>query len=297
MLDPEIICHQIETFLRRKLHELGRQGILVGISGGLDSAIAATLSVRAIGRDQVRLRYLPDRDSKSLHRQHAQLLAQKLGVVLEIQDITPILEAMGVYQMLPIDAIPGKILREMAVRLGASLLELRTGSSILETRFHPEPESLAAKAVTYGLTKHRLRMLLLYQQAEIHQLMVVGAVNRTEWMTGTFSLWGVDHCADVMPLVHLYRSQLYPLAAFLKLPKAIVKKNADPDFLPGLDNKEALLGSFLEADRILIGLERGIARKDLIESYGEETVNRIERLIILSKTMRETPYGIEMQDS
>jgi NAD+ synthase len=143
------------------------------------------------------------------------------------------------------------------------------------------------------MSKHRLRMLLLYQQAEISNLMVVGAANRTELMTGTFSQWGCDQCADVMPLIHLYRSQLYPLARYLQLPKVIVEKAADPDIMPGVDDKEALLGSFLEADRILIGLEKGVGRQELSRSYGVAAVDQIVSLVELSRPMRESPYAIK----
>ncbi|MCJ7706649.1 MAG: NAD(+) synthase, partial [Anaerolineales bacterium] len=293
-IEPETICLQIEKLLSLKLRELGKQGIVIGISGGFDSAIVAYVSGKAIGHDKVRLLYLPDRDSKAIHRQHAQLIANELGIALEVRDITSILDEMGIYELLPISALPGQLIREVAARFGKTLLGLGSGSSILEARFHPEPNSLVAKANAYAMSKHRLRMLLLYQQAEIFNLMVVGAANRTELMTGTFSQWGCDQCADVMPLIHLYRSQLYPLASYLHLPKTIVEKPADPDFIPGLDDKEELLGSFVEADRILIGLEKGVGREELIQSYGAEAVDQIVSLVELSRPMRESPYVIEM---
>jgi NAD+ synthase len=63
--------------------------------------------------------------------------------------------------------------------------------------------------------------------------MVVGAANRTEWLTGTFSKWGIDHCADIMPLLHLYRSQLEKIAEYIHVPEPIRKKAADPDVMPG----------------------------------------------------------------
>ena len=112
-------------------------------------------------------------------------------------------------------------------------------------------------------------------------------------MTGTFSQWGCDQCADVMPLVHLYRSQLYPLASYLHIPKVIIEKAADPDIIPGVHDKEELLGSFVEADRILIGLEEGISREELIQSCGAEAVDLIISLVELSRPMRESPYTIE----
>ena len=295
-IEPETICRQIEEFLRLKLQELGKQGIIIGISGGFDSAVAAYVSVRAVGQDKVRLLNLPDRDSKAVHRQHAQLIANELGIALQVRDITSILSETGVYQLLPISVIPGKLMRDMTVRLGRSLLGLGSGSSILEARFNPEPNSLVAKGKAYVMSKHRIRMVLIYQQAEVANLMVVGAANRTELMTGTFSQWGCDQCADVMPLIHLYRSQLDPLASYLGLLKEIVEKAADPDVIPGLDDKEKLLGSFLKVDGILIGLEKGVSRDELIQRYGAEAVERVAILFERSRPMRESPYAIECID-
>lgn len=296
-IEPESICLQAEKFLRQKIEELGKHGIIIGISGGFDSAIAAYVSVKAIGSENVRLLNLPDRDSKTIHRQHAQLIAKDLNIELEVEDITSILSAMGIYQLLPINSLPGKQIRDMTVRLGKSLLGLRSGNSVLEARFRPKPNSLVAKGNAYAMSKHRVRMLSLYKQAEISNLMVVGAANRTELMTGTFSQWGCDQCADVMPLLHLYRSQLYSLASYLQLPKVIVEKAADPDILPGIDDKGALLGSFLEADSILVGLEHGISTEALIRRYGADAVNQIQTLFELSRPMRESPYTIEIEHS
>jgi len=78
-------------------------------------------------------------------------------------------------------------------------------------------------------------------------------------MTGTFTQFGCDHCADIMPLLHLYRSQLVPQAEYLNLPQEILSKKADPDVLPGLDDKGALLRSFDIVDQILWCLENEVS--------------------------------------
>ena len=91
----------------------------------------------------------------------------------------------------------------------------------------------------------------------------------------------------------LYRSKLYPLASYLHLPKELVDKAADPDIIPGLDDKEEILGSFVKADRVLIGLEKGVSRKELIQSYGIEAVDLTMRLAELLRPMRESSYTIE----
>jgi NAD+ synthase len=294
--DPEAACHQIEQFLRERLDAVGKAGILIGLSGGFDSTLAAYLSVRAVGKERVRLLNLPERDSKPVHRKHAARVAEKLGIPLEVKNLTPILSEMGVYRLLPIGSLPGSRVRELTGRLGRRLLGLVPGSSVLEARFHPEPGSLVARGNAYAVAKHRLRMLMLYQEADIHQLMVVGAANRTEWLTGTFSQWGCDHCADVMPLLHLYRSQLHLLAEPLGLPPEIAGKNADPDVIPGVDNKEALLGGFVETDQVLAGLEQGRTKEELAAEWGGEFVEQIARLYAWSAPMRVQPYHLDFPE-
>jgi NAD+ synthase len=291
-IDPSAASREIEHFLRRKLDELHKQAILLGLSGGLDSTIVAYLAARAVGPEKVRLIYLPERDSKPLHGRHAQLVADRLGIPLQVRDMTSILEEIGIYDLLPISSVPLQGLRSLAARAGRRLLGFGPQSSVLKARLQAEPGSYIARGNAYGMTKHRLRMLLLYQQADLHGLMVVGAANRTEWFTGTFSLWGVDHCADVMPIIHLYRTQLQSLAVWLGVPEEILHIKADPDMVPGVDDKGALLGSFAQADRILAGIEHGLDRQQLIQLAPAEAVDHIISLYDLSKPMRESPFTL-----
>ena len=291
-IDPARVSSQIEKLLQRKAEEMGKDGILVGLSGGLDSAVAATLSVRAVGLEKVSLLNLPDRDSKDIHRRHAGLIARELGVALDTQDVTPILEAMGVYGLLPIASLPGKMVRETVVRLAKSMVDLRRSDDALSARFHPKPSSMLARGNAFAMSKHRVRANVLYYHADSLNLMVVGAANRTELLTGTFAKWGCDHCADVMPLVHLHRTQLEALAEFLHVPEVVRSKPADPDVLAGMDNKEAMLGSFLGADQILWGLEHDVERGELVEAFGQAMVDRITNLREVSRSMRKVPYVV-----
>jgi NAD+ synthase len=291
-LDAAETCQQIERLLQEKLAALKRDGILVGLSGGLDSSVVATLAVRSVGRDKVTLINLPERDSKPIHQQHAALVADWLGVELQVRDLTPILDAVGSYGLLPLKYLPGRKARGWLVRVGEALVLGRRSPDVLAARLHPTPHSLVAKGNAYAIIKHRMRMVLLYYHAEIANLMVVGAANRTEWLTGTFSQWGCDQCADVMPVMHLYRSQIEALADFLSLPEAVRSKPADPDVMPGVDDKGALLGSFEQADAILWGLENGVERQELEAHFGQGQVARIQALFELSAHMREVAYTL-----
>ncbi len=291
-LDPMQTCQQIEEFLRQKLTDIHKEGILIGLSGGLDSAIAAYLATRAIGATRVILLNLPDKDSKDIHRQHAHIVAGELGVPLTTSEITAPLNSVGVYELLPLRLLPARGLQEIAIRLSNPIRGAGGKGDYLAERFNAKPNSLVANGNAYASIKHRLRMVLLYYEAERKNLMIVGAANKTEYLTGTFSKWGCDQCADVMPLLHLYRSQLKPLAEYLGIPEEIRTKAADPDVIPGVDNKEALLGSFLTTDLILWGMENNLDQQDLSREFGDNNVKRIVNLVEASRHMRESPYSL-----
>ena len=291
-LDLQETCRQIEHLLKDKLRLLQRAGILVGLSGGLDSAVVAYLAVRSVGREKVTLINLPEQDSKPIHRQHAALVAEALGIELQVQDITPLLHAAGSYDLLPLKYAPGRRARGWLVRLGEALILRRHNDDVLSARLHPQPHSLVAKGNAYAIIKHRMRMVLLYHHAEIANLMVVGAANKTEWLTGTFAQWGCDQCADVMPVLHLYRSQLEALAGYLGLPEPVRNKPADPDVMPGVKDKGRMLGSFAQADAILWGLENGQQVETLATNFGREEVERIQSLYELSAHMRQVPLTL-----
>jgi NAD+ synthase len=286
-------CDEIELLIRNTLKELSRDGAVVGLSGGLDSAVAATLTVRSLGTQKVQLFNLPEKDSKPVHQKHAKELAKHLGVKLKTKSITPLVKAAKGYRLLPIGLIPSRRLRSFIVKKSKSkILSEEEEEELLAYRLHPEAKSWIAKGNAYAVTKHRMRMVILYQYAEVNNLMVVGAANRTEWLTGTFSKWGVDHCADVMPLIHIYRSQLEQIAEYLEVPSFIREKYADPDVMPGIDNKGQLLGSFSLVDQILVATENGFTLSELYNIFGKKNVEQVLTLKALSKQMRESPYQL-----
>jgi NAD+ synthase len=292
-IDPEQVCQDVGSLLKDKLEAMGKDGILIGLSGGLDSAVVAFLARRSVEAENLTLLNMPDRDSKKIHRQHARLVAKELGVPLKVLNLTPTIRAAGLYRSLPIGFVPGQRFKRVLVRWGRKAMGLENDNNLLAERLQAKAGSLVARGNAYATFKHRMRMVFLYHYAHTYNLLVVGAANKTELLTGTFSQWGCDQCADVMPIVHLFRSQLLPLAEYLGLPEAVRNKAADPDVLPGVNNKGELLGTFELADQILWGFENGVSEDQLINSFGEELVSRIKTLYDLSRPMREIPYTLD----
>jgi NAD+ synthase len=291
-INPEKSREEITTFLRKSCQELNRAGLILGLSGGLDSSLLAYLAVASLGKEKVQAVYLPDKDSKACHREHAQQVADSLKLPFLVWDITPCLDALGVYSLLPLRYLPGKNLKSGAVKLARRIFNNKSPGSILHDRLSTSGSEWIAKGNAYINSKHRMRMVALYHQAERECLLVAGAVNRTEWLTGTFSKWGCDHCADINPLLHLYRSQIKSLAEYEGVPEIILNKAADPDLMPGLDDKEELLGPFEKVDLILYGLENGIDREILLQYGSESEIINLERLMAESEHMRHSPYSL-----
>lgn len=289
-IDPEATTQSIIQFISSTFHALNRKVAILGLSGGLDSSLAAMLAVKSLGPDKVRLYYLPERDSKPLHKKHARMMAELLGTKLEIVSITPALRVMKIYALLPLRFVPGQNLKSRFVNFGRKHLLEQSDREFLQIRLSGSGTSWIRRANAYISAKHRVRSVILYREAECLNGMVIGSANRTEWLTGSFTQFGCDHNADIMPLQHLYRTQLESLAAHLELPKEIRGKSADPDVLPGLDDKGGLLGTFRIADQILWGLENDWSAKDLAERFSKEQVEYIQILIKSSASYRETPY-------
>ena len=291
-IDPEETIQDIIRLIHDCFKSLNRRYAILGLSGGLDSSLASILTVKSLGKERVLLYYLPEHDSKPIHRQHAHLIAKQMDLPLQQIKITPALRSLGVYNLLPLRFLPTQKLKSHAVDYARKRLIGNSLRNVLSFRLSSSGGSWLARSSAYISSKHRMRMVVLYLEAERQRGMVVGAANRTEWMTGTFTHWGCDHCSDVMPLLHLYRSQLPTIANYLNIPKEIVHKKADPDVLPGLDDKGELLGSFEIADQILWGLENGISRGELEDEFGLDQVSNIHTLVESSTHYRDTPYSL-----
>jgi NAD+ synthase len=218
---------RIKQLLRTRLR---RRGLVVAISGGIDSSVCAALSVAAIGRDKVFGLLLPETDSSSNSLERGKQLAEHLGIKYEVKNITGALEALGCYQWRD-DAIRsifpdyGPAWKNKIAISGASEGQFNHFRLIVE---NPQGEQFAQRLdaraylqlVAATNFKQRVRKNLEYFHADRLNYAVVGTPNRMEYDQGFFVKNG-DGAADLKPIAHLYKTQVYMLARHLDLPEAI----------------------------------------------------------------------------
>lgn len=234
-IDYEQEKARIATRLRETLRELGRRGLVVATSGGIDSSVSAALAVEALGRDRVLALMLPERDSSSESLTRARLLAEHLGVAYEVQDIGDTLDAIGCYRWR--DAAIRHLFPDygrgwrskIVIRGGAEshfsyfmlVVQDPTGR-VVEKRLGAREYLQIVAATNY---KQRIRKTIEYFHADRLNYAVVGTPNRLEYDQGFFVKNG-DGSADVKPIAHLYKTQVFGMARHLALPEAV--QNAIP---------------------------------------------------------------------
>jgi len=223
---------RIAGFIRAAIADtLHRRGAVVGISGGVDSAVVAALCVRALGKDRVLGLFMPERDSSGDSLRLGQMLAEQLGIEAIIEDIAPPLEHAGCYRRQE-DAIrsivPGY---GPGWRCKLVLPSLLAGERLNITRLavqNPAGEQQAVRLTAAAYLqlvaatnyKQRIRKMTEYYHADRLNYAVAGTPNRLEYDQGFFVKQG-DGAADFKPIAHLYKTQVYQLAAHLDLPSEI----------------------------------------------------------------------------
>jgi NAD+ synthase len=225
----ETICRRLREILAK---DLSRRGFVVAMSGGIDSSVSAALCVRAVGKDRVYGLLLPERDSAGASTARGRQLAEHLGIQHELFDIAPALEAIGCYRWR--DEAIRKVFPDydgtwknkitiaggLEGRINHFQLVVQTGSGEIKQERLGLKEYLQIVAATNF--KQRIRKTVEYFHADRLNYAVVGTPNRLEYDQGFFVKNG-DGSADVKPIAHLYKTQVYALARHLGLPEEICR--------------------------------------------------------------------------
>jgi NAD+ synthase len=292
---------------------LKRRGLVVGMSGGVDSSVCAGLAVRALGPKRVFALFMPERDSDSRSLTLAREWAQKLGIEYVTEDITPLLDGAGCYRRR--DEAVRRVLPEFESdwkfkvvlrgnRLESDSLNVsflayqRPGEDEVSTVRLPAAEYLQIVAATNF--KQRTRKMMEYYHADRLHYAVVGTPNRLEYDQGFF-VKGGDGLADVKPIAHLYKTQVYQLAEFLGVPEGVTSRPPTTDTYSLPQSQEEFYFSLpaTEMDLILHAFTRGLPASDAAEELGyrPEQVLRayrdIEQKRATTQYLHERPLLVE----
>jgi NAD+ synthase len=229
-------CDRIREILGK---ELKRRGLVLGVSGGIDSSVTLALAVKSIGKDKVMALQMPERHSADETLHLSGLVADHFGVERHYEDISGILEAAGFYKryvetvrtVIPAYNENWKskiVLPNLIEKQGYSIFSLVAQS--------PEGEQIKVRLdlkaylgiVAATNFKQRIRKMLEYYHADRLNYAVAGTPNRLEYDQGFFVKLG-DGAADIKPIAHLYKSQVYQIAEYLGIPEEIRKRSPTTD--------------------------------------------------------------------
>jgi NAD+ synthase len=297
-------AERIITNLREGVHQtLRRQGVVLGISGGIDSSVVLALCVKAIGPERIVALLLPEGESSPESATLALMLAEHYGVKTLTEDISGALEGFGCYQRRN-EAIQ-RLFPDFSLGWGAkitlpgNLLEKETLNIFSLTVTNPEGQEFSKRLpprdycqiVAASNFKQRSRMSMLYYHAELNNYAVIGTPNKNEHMLGFFVKYG-DSGIDISPIGHLFKTQVYQLARYLDVPEEILKRPPTSDTYPGGSTQEEFFFRlpFDILDTVWLGYDRGIPHEAIAQGLNL-TTEQVERVINdIIRKQRTTAY-------
>ncbi len=271
---------RIEAFLAQTTaRKLNRRGLVLGVSGGIDSAVCATLAARAVGHERVFALLMPERESSPDATERAQRLCESLGVSYSVEDISDGLSGIGCYtrrdealrRLFP-DYGAGWRHKIVITAVGNGRIPrfdvvVETPQGERETKRLPTDVYLQLVAATNF--KQRLRKNLEYFHAERLNYAVLGTPNRLEYELGFF-VRGGDGLADIKPIAHLFKTQVYAVAEYLGVPEEIRRQppSTDTYSLPQTQEEFYFALSYDRADVALHGLTHGLPAEQVAPALG-----------------------------
>ncbi len=239
----------IQSFLRHHWQESGREGFVLGMSGGLDSSVAAKLSAKAIGPSNVLGLGLPLLTRDSEKERDAKAWAQRLGIQFRTIEI-------------------------------GSMVDV-----VVEALEIPSEDRIGQ-----GNVAARVRMTTLYQAAHGENRLVIGTSNKSEYLSGYFTVFGDGGC-DFAPLGDLYKTQVRGMARHLGLPRRILEKIPSAGLWEGQTDEGELGISYDDMDRVLLGLELEMPAEEIVSRTGlsEATVEQVKEMVYRSIHKRKMP--------
>jgi NAD+ synthase len=304
----DVVANEIVIKLQQDvLHNLKRRGVVVGISGGIDSSVCLALAVKAFGPEKVVGIMMPEKDSNTESEKNARLLAEELKVKAIKEDITAALSGFRCYEkrdeavkLIFPEYNPETHKMKIGIKQSGLFTTLPPLFSlfIIDSKGNQREKLLPIneylQIVAASNFKQRSRMTMLYYYAESLHYAVIGTPNKHEQEQGFFVKFG-DGGADVMPIGNLYKTQVYQLANYLGVPKCIIERTPTSDTYSAEQTQEEFFFQlpFNLLDLYWYGFENGYSSKE-VSLVMSESEDRIEALFRNFERKRQTTKYLRM---
>jgi len=312
-IDPASETERIIKSLKEEVaFRMRKKGAVIGVSGGIDSSVVLGLCVKAFGAERVFALMLPEKDSSPDSLSLAKLLAEKFSVRYAVEEISDALHGFGCYRRR--DEAVKNVFPEYdnSYKMKISIPKDDDKKGLLNffqlTMISPDDEEKTTRLplkeylqiVAASNFKQRSRMAMLYYYAELKNYCVIGTGNKNEHEQGFFVKHG-DGAADIKPIAHLFKSQIYQLAEYLDIPEEIKKRTPTTDTYSAEQTQEEFFFRmpFEVLDRIWFGWEKDYPSSEIAEALdlNEAQVNLviddIKRKIKTTEYLRQEPISIK----
>ena len=238
----------VTDFIKTYINNSGCKKVVIGLSGGIDSALAAVLCSKALGKQNVLCLFLQEETTPKDDIKHVNDLSKKFNLNVKKIDITPLIKEAQKYCII-------------------------------------KPDKMALANI-----KARIRMALLFEYANMTSSLVCGTSNKSEFLIGYFTKYG-DGGTDIQPIGDLYKTQIYQLSRFLKLPKDMIEKSPSAGLWHGQSDEQELGMKYETLDKILYALEYKLDFKKVAKEIGVKVsdIERIRQMRVKSQHKRRLP--------
>lgn len=312
-IDPAQELEKLTKFIMEQVRGVfRRKGIVVGLSGGIDSACMAAIAVQTVGKERVVGLVLPEKESNPVSAEFATKHAENLGIEYRVIDVSPTVESVLNYSWR--DEFVQKLIPEYKpgykynITLPTDLLE-RDSYNFYRLQVQiPDGELKSVRLnldefrtiTSFANIKIRARMLHLYNEAERRSLVVAGTTNRTEFILGDYCKYG-DGGTDIEPFSYLYKNQIYQISEYLNVIPEIINRQPSPDTfsLPVSDQEFFFRIPFDKLDYLLYAWENEVPSEEVanVLDLSEEAVKRVYKDFTSKNRatahLREMPYTLD----